>query len=584
MNASEEFFIFLSVIMIIFIIFWYFKIRNKTTEIVIEPFNNLSVEFKDSRYILNPGRTGNNIENYTLEYAGETDKCKIGQTTNWTLGKNVDLQIEWKNGIGFTGSKVSGFVLKRKVCEDYINVSAGGTPTELRVGAGGDINVNDGKKCTVVIDGQWIQQNVEGSNEIEVFAVIPSGRVRVGTMSVSVTKYHLERTLIISEVERIRYVPLLGGLKIKKLNPGTYRMSSGDCIYEFDITVNKQLNITIDGISRDMTDHNFNFYEYSTELIIRNDSDSYVICDRKNLKIVDFNVLNDMAKFAEDLSFVTFKVEPLTGGQVVSAKPTDPNKSAKPTDPSNTTKPCSELVVGDECWRTKGRCKNNIKCDGHIKKYVCTPFSEPSILTCQSRQNCLSSWTPVSAEEKIPEYVTYCVEDRVDPRVGLTGSLILKTKKLTPQILKREFFASGGGKPCTDIDSKRWFVEDVADYEPTCKLISCATKCSELEGKLPPVTQLNPSSIKYYKYTDYLSKSPTWKRQVKDIYAGLKPVITETAKTPTQADQAEEGFNTVLNNMKSTAITGFTTAFKATNPSTAPGVWSGIFSGISSWR
>ena len=212
---------------------WYFLFRKKPET------PPLTIFFQPSDIILNPDRrTGNNIENYTLEYAGG---C-VTEKYEKTLGKNVDLEINWTNGFGFNGSGITGFMLTRTVCDKPIGVSTGGS-TELKVLKAQDgINVGDGDLCTVLISGAFVNSDdyVAGRNIIEVFALGPDGSQitpSLGSFPLPVPIAEINKTVDLTKVVRITVNPITEG-KIE----GT-AFNTGD-VLNFKSRVNGEVTFT----------------------------------------------------------------------------------------------------------------------------------------------------------------------------------------------------------------------------------------------------------------------------------------------------------------------------------------------------
>ena len=191
---------------IIAFLVWFFLLRKKPDD------PQLSIFFQPSNIILNPANR--TVETYVLEYLADPSPPP---SPSGNLGRNIDLEITWTNGFGFTNAGVTGFVLRRRMksSDKYINVSSSSVddPTSLTVTVDNDlgntINVTDDKTCTVKILGDYIGSSViEGVNVIEVSAIVGDNEIPVGALEVTITSEHLEQTLKISQVVKIEFNPV----------------------------------------------------------------------------------------------------------------------------------------------------------------------------------------------------------------------------------------------------------------------------------------------------------------------------------------------------------------------------------------
>ena len=538
MNATEEFFIVLCVIIIVSVVIWYFKIYKKPTEIVKSPLETLlSVDFKDSQHILNP--VNGTVETYVLEYA-----------TPQNLGKYVDLQIEWKNGLGFTNAGVTGFVLKRKIVDPedsseykYINVSKDQTKLTKngsKLVSGEIYNITDNTQCIFIIKGEFIQDevNVVGANIIEVFAIVPGNEIQVGSTTIFINqKEHLDPVLTITEVMRVRYVPILGGEKESLGENTTYTIESGNKKCEVDFNTDYQGVAKID-VDEEL--HEINLFKYNeTQFVIRNAVDNYLICEdtgsKPILRIVSYEYLNNKIREYNitDFGFMTFTYT--VKGIIESVTPTPASASApapafsfEPA-PAPSKLPCSAKSNDkDACesdgkcgffqwWNfdgsstdfcydkpcdlrsatyeaCTGKCKISSICDsGSLVGFECVDEGKRKPITyCPPPPppvHCKTSPTP---DRDVPTYITHCFGG-LDNRAigGIVTNPKLNTVLLTPYKITVDIPAANGGNPCVGVNGKYWdtkFTESA--YDPVCTKVSCPP-CSELKKTLPQVRKID---------------------------------------------------------------------------------------------
>ena len=153
---------------------------------VVEP----SITFGDVDLILNPDSDGG-VEAYQVEYASETKT---------DLGRNIDIGLNWTNGIGFTD-----FVTKITIERAF-----GDGSTDIIV-PGGGIGTKDGELVNIIIKGENIPdgQNVVGTNTFKVkyHTAVPSVNGFLGTASVEILESHLDKTITISDVMTLSFDP-----------------------------------------------------------------------------------------------------------------------------------------------------------------------------------------------------------------------------------------------------------------------------------------------------------------------------------------------------------------------------------------
>ena len=226
---------------IIAFLVWFFFLRKKPEE------PPLTIFFQPSDIILNPANR--TVETYVLEYlADEPSSPTPSLERNIELGKNIDFNIRWRNGLGFTNAGVKGFIMKRTVDDEPVRVSAIGDKTKLRLMPEEvpNINVGDNQPCEAFIDGKNIDRDIVGSNKFTVFAINEADtEIELGSITVVVTQLQLNKTLKITEVEIITFKPII--------NPGEfgYDLIQNDSMATFAPETNqdKKFEVTLENRS-----------------------------------------------------------------------------------------------------------------------------------------------------------------------------------------------------------------------------------------------------------------------------------------------------------------------------------------------
>ena len=153
-----------------------------------DTYEKLSIKFTKSAIVFHP-ESKSTVEGYQIEYA-----------TPENIGKELNIIVSWVNGVGFGDSKVSSFIIKRKIKDVYLNVSLEETTmiikdTEL---------LKDNAVVNVTVEGKYINEksDVVGTNIIEVYYTTSSSPTLklLGKTAVEIKDGDLDNTINITSV------------------------------------------------------------------------------------------------------------------------------------------------------------------------------------------------------------------------------------------------------------------------------------------------------------------------------------------------------------------------------------------------
>lgn len=180
MNLLKNNIIIIGLLVIIFTV--YIAITYQDT------YEKLSIKFTKSAIVFHP-ESKSTVEGYQIEYA-----------TPENIGKELNIIVSWVNGVGFGDSKVSSFIIKRKIKDVYLNVRDKETTmiitdTEL---------LKDNAVVNVTVEGKYINEEsgVVGTNIIEVYYTTSSSPTLklLGKTAVEIKDGDLDNTINITSV------------------------------------------------------------------------------------------------------------------------------------------------------------------------------------------------------------------------------------------------------------------------------------------------------------------------------------------------------------------------------------------------
>lgn len=192
--------IILLVIVILLIIYWLYRRNTKTPTYTGKPVINMG----DAKIVLIPDSSGTTSNYRMIEYA-----------TGTTSADNVNIEIIWTNGAGFSYNKVNKLIFKR-----YIGDKEVSPPVETTIAShiadfgGGSVtfygrDLNDGENG--VGDNHFkVFYTTEDGGDSDTFTPPPEELLSETTSPVTITQTHLDSTVNIDSITQIN-VPVTTG-------------------------------------------------------------------------------------------------------------------------------------------------------------------------------------------------------------------------------------------------------------------------------------------------------------------------------------------------------------------------------------